>query len=476
MKIKYNNPKCRINKIEVTDDKINGRGGLVAINRYLSEINMFELFEKLLKGFRRRRDSISLSILIKQILIYFIDGTQKSISGFDNLRGDESYASVLELEQSQLVSSHSVKRFFRKFLSYRQSFILNKILNTLFIWRLSVLSPKIILLDMDTTALNNENAQKREGNSPTYKSFKGFHPQNLTWNGFVIDTVFRRGSAHSNHGEDVGKALRRVVRLIRKRYDENVPILITFDSAYLDEKNLSYLNKKLDIGFICYGKMYPYIKEKIDSVPEDEFNRYSKGKQVWHYYEYKSKPKSWKTEENLRTIFTTCSSDENGQMLLDFSFSDSVLFTNIGCNNKVTNQLKEAGYEDMLGTEKIIESAHMRGKYELCNRSLKDFMLSENLPFKRFGMNSAYYHMMVIAHFLCESYKQDVIEATEISGIKSNCYPTTFRRFFIDFAIQITKTSNTVSMKLRENIYRRLNMKKLWLILNSKKLIPIPIY
>lgn len=475
MKIKYNNPKRRINKIEVTDNTINGRGGLVLINRYLSQIKILELIENVLKGFRKKQNSISLTLLIKQILMYFIDGTQKSISGFDHLKQDQSYASVLELDQEQLVSSHTVKRFFRKFIFFNKSFLLNKILNHLFIWRLKITKPSVIELDMDTVVFNNEDAQKREGCSPTYKNNRGLHPQNLTWNGVVIDTKFRRGSAHSNHGTDVKNTLDRIVKLIRKRYDGNVPIVITFDSAYFDEKSLDYLNKKLGIGFICYGKMYEYIKEKMSSVPKDAFKEYHKGKQLWHYFEDKSKPKSWNNIEDLRTIFTTCSSDENGQVLLDFSRLDSVLYTNIGHDNQVTAQLIKAGHGNLLETEEIIEAAHKRGKYELCNRSLKDFMLSENFPFHRFGMNSAYYHIMVIAHFLFESYKHDVIEKAEISDIKITCYPSTFRRFFIDFAVQIVRTRNTVFMKLRENVCHRLNLKKIWGILNSKQLIPIPI-
>jgi len=39
---------------------------------------------------------------------------------------------------------------------------------------------------------------------------------------------------------------------------------------------------------------------------------------------------------------------------------------------------------------------------------VKDFMGREQLPFKLFGMNGAYYYVQVITHFLCECYKEDV--------------------------------------------------------------------
>ncbi len=62
----------------------------------------------------------------------------------------------------------------------------NEILNELFIWRLLITKPKIIELGIDTMVLDNDSAQKREGNEPTYKSKKGFQPLHISWGPFLI--------------------------------------------------------------------------------------------------------------------------------------------------------------------------------------------------------------------------------------------------------------------------------------------------
>ncbi len=59
-------------------------------------------------------------------------GSHKAISGFDFLKKDAGYASVLEVE---LLSSHAIKRFLGKF-TYIKCGILRKVLNSLFVWRL----------------------------------------------------------------------------------------------------------------------------------------------------------------------------------------------------------------------------------------------------------------------------------------------------------------------------------------------------
>ena len=96
----------------------------------------------------------------------------------------------------------------------------------------------------------------------------------------------------------------------------------------------------------------------------------------------------------------------------------------------MTQQLKATGNREYLKAEKVIELAHGRGKSELTNRSFKEFIGREQLPFKNFGMNGAYYYMLVIAHFLYESYKEDVSRDV----VPVNSYATTFRRTLIDFA------------------------------------------
>jgi hypothetical protein len=471
---KYKDTSLTINNIGTTANTISGRGGLSFISRYIENIKFFRLIEKKLSSLRLNLKGKAISFIIRQILIFFIDGTHKAISGFDIVKKDAGYASILEVKKEDLLSSHAIKRFFRKF-SYFKCAILRKILNTLFVWRLGIKRPDVIVLDIDTMVLNNDDAKTREGVSVTYKDEKGFQPLQITWGNFIIDALFRRGSAHSNHGNDVQKAMKRVVDLIRTRYSIKVPIIVTLDSGFLDEKNLHYFEEKLGILFVCFGKLYESIKNYVCALPTGYFGEYSNNRQIWHYAEFGSKLKSWEKIGFLRTIFTTQLCDDNGQMLLDIARPDSVLYTNICCNEKLTRQLKSAGHEELISSEKIIECAHNRGCNELCNRSLKDFMTSEKLPFKRFAMNAAYYYFMLIAHTLYESYKEDIVNKAEIPPVKAHCYPTTFRRVLIDFAAQIVSSGKIISLHVMAGIRKNLKLDVLWELCLIKNREPIPL-
>lgn len=471
---KYKDSNLTINNIETTENTISGRGGLTLISRYIESVKFYRLAEKKLGNFRLNLKGNAISFIIRQILLFFIDGTHKAISGFDHLKKDDGYASIIEVKKETLLSSHSIKRFFKKF-SYFKCEVLRKLTNALFVWRLNVEKPDKIVIDIDTMVMDNDDAKKREGVDVTYKNKKGFQILQITWNKIIVDAIFRRGSAHSNHGNDVQKALKRVVNLIRTHYRQDVPIILTLDSGFLDQKNLHYFDKVLGISFICFGKLYDSIKDYVCSVPTEDFQEYSSDNKLWHYTEFGSKLKSWNTVGFLRTIFTTQLCDDTGQMLLDIARPDSVLYTNIGCNENLTRQLKTVGHEKLTLAEGIIECAHNRGNNELCNRSLKDFMTSEKLPFKRFGMNTAYYYLMVIAHTLYESYKDDVVNKADIQNIKAHCYPTTFRRVLIDFAAQIVSSGNYISLSVMACVRENLKLDALWELSRGKNLEPIPV-
>jgi hypothetical protein len=397
----------------------------------------------------------------------------KAITGFDVLRDDDGYAATLEVKRENLLSSHAIKRFFRKF-TYVKCDMLRVLLNNLFIWRLHIEKPEKIVLDIDTMVLDNDDAHCREGVSPTYKSIKGFQNLQITYNGIIIDAVFRRGSAHSNHGNDVKKAVKRVVELVRKHYRNDVPIIITSDSGFLDEKNLEYFDKTLGVFFVCFGKLYDTIKEYVSGVPSDQFCNYTKGIIQWQYLEFGSKLKSWKTIGFLRTIFTKLVSDENGQMIMDFARPDSVLYTNIGCKKWHKDVLKNAHCTEYLTGRGIINLAHGRGRNELVNRSVKDFMTSEHLPFRNFGMNAAYYYLMVIGHVLLESYKMDVLR-DDVPLIHATSYPSTVRRRMIDFAACIVRSGNYVKLQVTKAMNRIIDCIKLWDRCKGDGLVPIPI-
>ena len=470
---KYKDTGCGINRIETTNATLSNRGGLAFIIRYLESIKFFKLIEETLNSLCLHSKGKKASFIVRQIIAFLIDGTFRAISSFDTLRIDDGYAAILEVKKENLLSSHAVKRFFRKF-TYIKCGWLRKVLNTLFIWRLQVVQPSVIVLDSDTMVLDNDDASKREGVSPTYKPVKGFQPLQLTWQGMVVDAMFRRGSAHSNHGDDVQRSAKRIVNLIRSKYRRDVPIIITSDSGFLDEKNLEYFAATLGIYFICFGKLYETVKGYVTNASEKQFKSYCHGKAHWEYLEFGSKLKSWKKLGFVRTIFTKLISDEHGQMLLDFARPDSVLYTNIGLKATDKAVLEAAGCSDYLTAHGIIRLAHDRGKSELVNRSLKDFMVTEHLPFKNFGMNAAYYYLSVIGHVLLESYKCDVLHE-HVPVISNTCYPETVRRRMIDFAACIVRSGGYVKLQVTKSFNTLVDCVKLWNCCKGDGLIPIEI-
>ena len=66
-----------------------------------------------------------------------------------------------------------------------------------------VVQPSIIILDIDTMVLDNDGAKKREGVGVTYKNRCGYQPLQISWGNKIVDALFRRNSAHSNHGNEV---------------------------------------------------------------------------------------------------------------------------------------------------------------------------------------------------------------------------------------------------------------------------------
>ena len=54
-----------------------------------------------------------------------------------------------------------------KFIFIKDS-VYNKILHALFIWRLHIENPKIIILGIDIMIMENDSLKKREGNQPTH--------------------------------------------------------------------------------------------------------------------------------------------------------------------------------------------------------------------------------------------------------------------------------------------------------------------
>jgi hypothetical protein len=442
-----------INDIEVTGDVLTSRAGLNLFVRYLRSIVLYPYLEAFFGKIRKSRKGQDISEIFKQLFCFFIDGTSRHIIYFDTLKGEAGYAGSIETDPDNMLSSHAVKRFFGAiWLSW--AFLFRKVLQKLFLWRLYIAKPVVIILGLDTMVMDNDEAEKRQGVKPTYKKVKGFQPLQMTWGRFIIDAIFRSGDKHSNHANDVEKMVRHIVGLIWKHYREDVPIVIRMDSGFFDQ-DLFKVFESLNIGYICGGKLYEDIGIYVYDIDRSFWGCYENKNQVWDYVEFGDRRGSWKRFR--RAIFCHPLYKDN-QMLFKFARPDTVIYTNLGMGEEIDERLCKAGMEKMLTAHRIIETHHGRGGDELVHRALKDFG-SEQLPFKRFHQNAAFYYTMLIAFFLYEAFKEDV--CTPIVSISS--YATTLRRKILDVAGKIVSHAGKITLKVTMSTWENIAFNQLWI-------------
>ena len=258
-----------ISAIEETSDTLTSRAGLALFARYLDQIGIAWFIERWLGPIRKNGKGSSASECMRQILLFLIDGTSRHLTHFDDLKDDAGYAATIERKPDDLLSSHAVKRFFGNF-TFGRIWLLRKLLQEIFIWRLCLEKPKIVILDLDVMVLDNNDALKREGVTPTYKKVKGFAPLQMVYGRIIIDAVFRAGHHHSNHKDSTEKMVKHMVSLIRRRYCESVPIIVRQDAGYFDQK-LFDLYEELDVGYLSGGKLYKDIKECVAQQPLEQW-------------------------------------------------------------------------------------------------------------------------------------------------------------------------------------------------------------
>ncbi len=121
-------------------------------------------------------------------------------------------------------------------------------------------------------------------------------------------------------------------------------------------------------------------------------------------------------------------------------------------------KLEAVAGKEYFKAENIVKLSHQRGADELIHRSIKELATKEQLPFKRMGMNRAYYFLMVISHFIFETYKRDVTHEV----ISINSYPNTFRRKIIDFAAKITSSAGYIILNVPRIIFDNYKINDLW--------------
>jgi hypothetical protein len=455
------NENARINDVEVTGDNLTSRAGLSLFVRYLRSIALFPYLEELFSKIRKSNKGQGISEIFKQLFCFFMDGTSRHLVYFDRLKEDGGYAGSIETKPEHMLSSHAVKRFFGGML-LPWAFMFRKVLRKLFLWRLHIVKPVKIIIGLDTMVMNNDEAEKRHGVKPTYKKEKGFQPIQMTWGRFIIDAIFRSGDKHSNHGDDAVKMVKGIVALIRKHYREDVPIVIRLDSGFFDQKLFEVL-ESLHIGYICGGKLYDDIGVIVSNCDKSVWGRYENENQVWNYVEFGDRRGSWQTFRRCifcRPVY------EDKQMLFKFARPDTVIYSNLGMGGAIDEQLRKVGMEELFEPQAMIAIYHGRGFDELVHRALKDFS-SEQLPFKRFHQNAAFYYTMVIAFFIYEAFKEDVCSPV----VTVSSYATTLRRKILDVAGKIVSHAGKITLKVTMTTWESLGFYQLWI----KSENPIPL-
>lgn len=446
---------ARFTKVGTTTDTLTGRGGLALFSRYLRNIGIFEHLERLFGPLRKSAKGIPVSALFHQLFCFLVDGTSRHLVYFDELKADEGYARTVETEPTEMASSHQIKRFFAKF-DWGRIWVFRYLLHRLFLWQLKQAEPEVVIFGLDPVVLNNNDARARQGVQPTYKKVKGFQPLQLTWGPFVVDAIFRGGKKQGNAGDVAGKTVRRAVRFVRKHYREDVPIVVALDNGFFDQK-LFRLFEELGIGYTCTGNLYDDVVALAEERAPEAWSRYDNGRQEWKYFEFGNRRKSWKKTGWRRTFYTRPHYENDGQRLLPFARPDRVIYTNLGQGGEIDARLEAVGRADLLRPTRIIEVHHGRGRDELVHRALKDFR-AEQLPFKRFKANAAFYYTVMVAFFLYETFKRDVSDEV----LPATSYPTRFRRQVLDFAAKIVRTSGETILRVTEATWKRLRIGELW--------------
>jgi hypothetical protein len=454
---------CRIHKLEVTTDTLTSRGGLAFVVKYVEAVGIVGLLLEKFKGIKKSAKGVQVRNLLLQTLYFFFDGTSSHLNHFDKLNKDSGYRAVIEMPDKQMASSHAMKRFFGAFGIFMAG-AFRWALKEMFVWRLKLAAERIVELTLDTMVMDNDEALKREGCDPTYKKVKGFQPLHLIWQGKIVDAIFRRGKRHSNYGNDVAKMIRGIVTLIRTRYDASAMIVIRLDAGFFDEKNFK-LCDELGIFFIATGKTYEAVKKQVAAIAEKEWQEYDNGRQLWSYVGFLYKCDKW--EKGYRALYTR-PKYEDGQRLLEFARPDNIIVTNLASDEPAFEKLPSDLRKYWLKEESVIYHHHQRGADELPHRGVKEFG-GEQLPFKRFAANQAYYYMMVVSFFLFQTFKEDTL--TDILPITS--YATTIRRTLMDFAAKVVRKGGQSILKVPEAIMNQLKLQTLWARCHDASPIPL---
>jgi hypothetical protein len=319
-----------INSISSTTDRLTGRAGLAPFSQYITSLGLADALAELCPHLKKNKKGIEISDFIQSMLCWFMDGTSRHLKHLDELLKDDTIPAIFNA--SETPSSNAAKRMLSR-IGYNDERKFRDLLKALFLRQLKAENPKVVWLGVDSMVLNNDDAEKRMGVEPTYKNVKGYHPLQMTWNGIIIDAIFRRGSRHTHEFKLTSKMIGRMVREIREALGSDVAIIVSMDAGYLDEKLLKFLDKDLNVGFLVGAKFYKNVKDQMLKIPEDNWEECSREKSSWRFAEMGFKCQSW--SKYYRAIFSQVMSRKDGQMLLDFARPSNLFVTNLGMRDSL---------------------------------------------------------------------------------------------------------------------------------------------
>jgi hypothetical protein len=442
----------QISGIQVTQDLLTDRAGLLPLMKYLDHSRIMDAIAAPLLKYRTGSKGLSVPSLLRQTLAFLFDGTSRHLTRFDQLKADDGYRALLEIPWEQMASSHQIKRFFSKLPSSIWS-PFRRLFRQMFASRLIKQRPQVVELFLDTMVLDNDCADVRQGCEPTYKNVKGFQPLQLSWNGMIVDAQFRGGKKNGNHGLTAFSMIKKAVQVIRKHLGDEIPVVVRMDGGFFDGELFWRLDIN-QIGFVCTGRLSEALKKFAQE--QTHWNQYSNKKQTWSYVEFGTRCQSW--DRFYRVIYLKPQFDQD-QMMLDFARPERVIISNLGVRSGLFHKAEQGVREDLFRTENLIEQHHAKGGDELIHRGLKDFGFQQ-LPFKKFGANMAFYYLMVIGFNLMVWYRSDILVPLGLVGKGS--YATTIRRTAIDFAGKIVRTARKVILKVTQATMERLKLDEVW--------------
>jgi hypothetical protein len=152
------------------------------------------------------------------------------------------------------------------------------------------------------------------------------------------------------------------------------------------------------------------VKDQVAAIPEKNWKEYDNGRQVWSYASFPYKCEKWqnkceKWQRAYRALYTR-PQYEDEQRLLEFARPDNIILTNLDAGEPVLEAMSCDLRRYWLDDTSLSFHHHQRGADELPHRGLKE-LGSEQLPFKRFAANQAYYFMLLVSFFVFQTFKED---------------------------------------------------------------------